>query len=148
MVAAGVMAVEDGAAGVMAVVMAVEDGAAGVMAVVMAAAGAAAVGAVEDGAATGATAVMEAMAATEAPGGAGVGGMDSGHGCVEDFGNIARPSSSGTKAVVFTKGGTVRNSVRGQVDHHTTTNLSSNMMANWVFASHHSRGGIFHSPAT
>ena len=38
--------------------------------------------------------------------------------------------------------------VRGRVDHHAVTNLSSNMMANWVFASHHSRGGIFHSPAT
>ena len=34
------------------------------------------------------------------------------------------------------------------VDHHALTNLSWNMMANWVFASHHSRGGIFHSPAT
>jgi len=38
--------------------------------------------------------------------------------------------------------------VRGRVDHHALTNLSSNMMANCVFASHHSRGGIFHSPAT
>jgi hypothetical protein len=38
--------------------------------------------------------------------------------------------------------------VRGRIDHHAVTNLSSNMMANWVFASHHSRGGIFHSPAT
>jgi hypothetical protein len=36
----------------------------------------------------------------------------------------------------------------GRVDHHAATNLSSNMMANWVFASHHSRGGIFHFPAT
>ncbi len=36
----------------------------------------------------------------------------------------------------------------GRVDHHAVTNLSSNMMANWVLASHHSRGGIFHSPAT
>jgi len=38
--------------------------------------------------------------------------------------------------------------VRGPVDHHAATNLSSNTMANWVLASHHSRGGIFHSPAT
>ena len=38
--------------------------------------------------------------------------------------------------------------VRGLVDHHAMTNRSSNMMANWVLASHHSRGGIFHSPAT
>ena len=38
--------------------------------------------------------------------------------------------------------------VWGRVDHHALTNLSSNMMANWVFASLHSRGGIFHSPAT
>jgi len=38
--------------------------------------------------------------------------------------------------------------VRGRVDHHALTNLSSNMMANWVFASHHSRGGIFHVCAT
>ena len=38
--------------------------------------------------------------------------------------------------------------VRGRVAHHALTNLSSNMMANWVFASHHSRGGIFHVRAT
>jgi hypothetical protein len=38
--------------------------------------------------------------------------------------------------------------VWGRVDHHALTNRSSNMMANWVFASHHSRGGIFHVPAT
>jgi hypothetical protein len=38
--------------------------------------------------------------------------------------------------------------VRGRVGHHALTNLSSNMMANWVFASHHSRGGIFHVCAT
>src|SRR5271165_363856 len=38
--------------------------------------------------------------------------------------------------------------VRGQVSHHALTNLSSNMMANWVLASHHSRGGIFHVCAT
>jgi hypothetical protein len=38
--------------------------------------------------------------------------------------------------------------VRGRVDHHAVTNLPSNMMANWVLASHHSRGGIFHSAAT
>ena len=34
--------------------------------------------------------------------------------------------------------------VRGRFSHHALTNLSSNMMANWVLASHHSRGGIFH----
>jgi hypothetical protein len=33
--------------------------------------------------------------------------------------------------------------VRGRFSHHALTNLSSNMMANWVLASHHSRGGIF-----
>ena len=38
--------------------------------------------------------------------------------------------------------------VRGRVDHHAVTNLPSNMMANWVLASHHSRGGIFHSATT
>src|ERR1700675_42855 len=38
--------------------------------------------------------------------------------------------------------------VRGQFSHHALTNLSSNMMANWVLASHHSRGGIFHVCAT
>ena len=38
--------------------------------------------------------------------------------------------------------------VRDRVAHHALTNLSSNMMANWVFASHHSRGGIFHVCAT
>jgi hypothetical protein len=36
--------------------------------------------------------------------------------------------------------------VGGLVDHRAATNLSSNMMANWVFASHHSRGGIFRFP--
>ena len=36
----------------------------------------------------------------------------------------------------------------GPVSHHALTNLSSNMMANWVLASHHSRGGIFHVCAT
>ena len=35
----------------------------------------------------------------------------------------------------------------GPVDHHARMNLSSNMMANWVFASPHSRGDIFHSVA-
>ena len=38
--------------------------------------------------------------------------------------------------------------VRGLLSHHALTNLSSNMMANWVLASHHSRGGIFHVCAT
>src|SRR5271165_6988421 len=38
--------------------------------------------------------------------------------------------------------------VRGRVSHHALTNLSSNMMANWFLASHHSRGGIFHVCAT
>ena len=38
--------------------------------------------------------------------------------------------------------------VRGRFSHHALTNLSSNMMANWVLASHHSRGGIFHVCAT
>ena len=32
--------------------------------------------------------------------------------------------------------------------HQVLTKRSSNMMANWVFASAHSRGGIFHSLAT
>jgi len=36
----------------------------------------------------------------------------------------------------------------GRVDHHVVTKRPSNMMANWFFASPHSRGGIFHSPAT
>ena len=45
--------------------------------------------------------------------------------------------------------GSVRNlGVRGGFSHHALTNLSSNMMANWVLASHHSRGGIFHVCAT
>jgi putative transposase len=35
----------------------------------------------------------------------------------------------------------------GPVDHHARMNLSSKMMANWVFASPHSRGDIFHSAA-
>jgi hypothetical protein len=38
--------------------------------------------------------------------------------------------------------------VRGRVSHYALTNLSSNMMANWVLAAHHSRGGIFHVCAT
>jgi len=32
--------------------------------------------------------------------------------------------------------------------HHAAKNLSSNMMANWVLASHHSRSGIVYFPAT
>jgi integrase len=36
----------------------------------------------------------------------------------------------------------------GPVDHHAVTNRASNMMANCVFASDHSRGGIFQSAAT
>ena len=48
----------------------------------------------------------------------------------------------------FYRGDCQKSCVRGRVDHHALTNLSSNMMANCVFASHHSRGGIFHSPAT
>ena len=43
--------------------------------------------------------------------------------------------------------GTIRILCAGPVDHHARTNLSSNMMANWVFASPHSRGDIFHSAA-
>jgi hypothetical protein len=38
--------------------------------------------------------------------------------------------------------------VLGRVSHCALTNLSSNMMANWVLAWHHSRGGIFHVCAT
>ena len=41
-----------------------------------------------------------------------------------------------------------RSCVRGGFSHHALMNLSSNMMANWVLASHHSRGGIFHVCAT
>ena len=36
--------------------------------------------------------------------------------------------------------------VRGRVDHHAMTNLSSNMMANWVLAWHHSRGAASSNP--
>ena len=36
----------------------------------------------------------------------------------------------------------------GPFDHHAVTNRASNMMANCVFASDHSRGGIFQSAAT
>lgn len=36
----------------------------------------------------------------------------------------------------------------GPVDNHALGKRPSNMIANWFFASHHSRGGIFHSPAT
>ena len=42
--------------------------------------------------------------------------------------------------------GTIRNSVSGRFDVHAR-NLSSNMIANCVFAWLHSLGGIFHSPA-
>ena len=38
--------------------------------------------------------------------------------------------------------------MRDRFSHHALTNLSSNMMANCVLASHHSRGGIFHVCAT
>jgi len=37
--------------------------------------------------------------------------------------------------------------VRSRVDRHAATNLSSKLMANWVFTSRHSHAGIFHSPA-
>ncbi len=37
--------------------------------------------------------------------------------------------------------------VRGRFDHHAAKNLSSKMMANWVFAATHSRGCIFHALA-
>ena len=40
--------------------------------------------------------------------------------------------------------GPIRNFVRGVGFDHQTTNLSPNRMANWVLASHHSRGGRFH----
>jgi hypothetical protein len=33
----------------------------------------------------------------------------------------------------------------GRFDHHAVTNLSSKMMANWVFAATHLRGCIFHA---
>src|SRR5271167_3274693 len=42
------------------------------------------------------------------------------------------------------KGGVSGILCAGAVSHHALTNLSSNMMANWVLASHHSRVGIFH----
>ena len=35
--------------------------------------------------------------------------------------------------------------VRDRVIHHASKNLSSKMMAKWVFAALHSRGGFFHS---
>ena len=38
--------------------------------------------------------------------------------------------------------------VLGRVDHHALTKRPSKMMANWFLASHHSRCGIFHFPAT
>jgi hypothetical protein len=41
--------------------------------------------------------------------------------------------------------GPISNFVRGVVFDHQTTNLSPNRMANWVLASHHSRGGRFHA---
>jgi len=51
--------------------------------------------------------------------------------------------------VIVLLDGSVSNFVCGaSFDHHAAKNLSSNMMANWVLASHHSRGGIFHFPAT
>jgi hypothetical protein len=63
-----------------------------------------------------------------------------------------RKSSSGSEGayrrIVGDRGVCLEFCVRGRVDHHAVTNLSSNMMANWVFASHHSCGGIFHFPAT
>jgi len=43
--------------------------------------------------------------------------------------------------------GPVSNFVRGTDCRHQMTNLSPKIMANWVFASVHSRGGRFHSSA-
>ena len=44
-------------------------------------------------------------------------------------------------------GGPVSNFVREVVFVHQTVNLSPKMIANWVLASNHSRGGRFHSSA-
>jgi hypothetical protein len=60
----------------------------------------------------------------------------------------ARARRTLTKADVQGLGECQKSCVRGRVSHHALTNLSSNMMANWVLASHHSRGGIFHVCAT
>ena len=46
------------------------------------------------------------------------------------------------------RSGCPRECVRDRFSHHALTNLSSNLMANWVLASHNSRGGIFHVCAT
>lgn len=43
--------------------------------------------------------------------------------------------------------GTVSNFVREADFRHQMTNLSPKITANWVFASVHSRGGLFHSAA-
>ena len=73
-------------------------------------------------------------------------------GSIEDLGGYLTQADG---VVVFTgepqrilTGDCQKFRVRGRVDHHAVTNLPSNMMANWVLASHHSRGGIFHSAAT
>jgi hypothetical protein len=50
--------------------------------------------------------------------------------------------------LVGVHGGLSGISCAGPVDHYAVTNLPSKMTANWVLASHHSRGGIFHSAAT
>src|SRR5580693_4598186 len=56
--------------------------------------------------------------------------------------------SLATAALMPSWGDCQESCVPGRVSHHALTNLSSNMMANWVLASHHSRGGIFHVCAT
>ena len=52
------------------------------------------------------------------------------------------------KTLTFIAGDSQEFCVRGRFSHHALTNLSSKMMANWVLALHHSRGGIFHVCAT
>ncbi len=49
--------------------------------------------------------------------------------------------------VIKAADGPVSNFVREAVFRHQMTNLSPKITANWVFASVHSRGGLFHSAA-
>ena len=70
--------------------------------------------------------------------------------CREAAGREASPTAAviDSQSVKAAEKGLSEILCAGPVDHHAVTNLSSNMMANWFLASHHSRGGIFHSPAT
>jgi hypothetical protein len=74
--------------------------------------------------------------------------MDRPSGCSNSSTWLTRFGVSRRRMSLACEGDCQESCVRGRFSHHALTNLSSNTMANWVLASHHSRGGIFHVCAT